>query len=42
MEKWGDEEPFPGLLEICYRGGAEFSYLVVNGPAFRAGDDVYV
>ena len=34
IDRWGDEEDYPGLLEICYHGGADFSYLVVNGPAY--------
>lgn len=34
IERWGDEEEFPGILEICYHGCATFSYLVVNGPAY--------
>jgi len=27
---------------VPYAIGGELTYLVVNGPAFRAGDDVYV
>lgn len=34
IERWGDEEAFPGVLEICYHGCATFSYLVVSGPAY--------
>ena len=34
IDRWGDEEELPGLLEICYHGGADFSYLVVNGPTY--------
>ena len=35
VEEWREEGP-PGVLEICYHGGADFSYLVVNGPAYGA------
>lgn len=34
MDKWGDQEPYPGLLQICYNGCADFAYLAVNGPAY--------
>ena len=34
MEQWFDEEPIPGVLEICYMSGAHFCFLVVNGPAY--------
>jgi hypothetical protein len=33
-EEWGDEEPWPGMLEIGYSGCDYFTYLVVNGPAY--------
>lgn len=35
IELWGDEDkPYPGVLEIAYRGCAYFVFLVVNGPAY--------
>lgn len=34
IDRWGDEEDFPGILEICYHGGGEFSFLVVSGSAY--------
>ena len=36
IERWGEEEEYPGVLEICYHGSAILSYLVVNGPAYGA------
>ena len=34
IERWGDEEEYPGLLELCYVGSAGYHFLVVNGPAY--------
>ncbi len=34
IERWGDEEEYPGLLELCYVGSAGYDFLVVNGPAY--------
>jgi len=31
---WGDECPYPGVLEISYGGCAFYTFLVVNGPAY--------
>lgn len=33
-EEWGDEELWPGVLEISYAGCANYSFLVVNGEAY--------
>lgn len=33
-ESWGEEVPYPGVLEIFYQGCAFFTYLVVNGPGY--------
>jgi len=33
-DRWGYEEAYPGVLEICYQGSANFSYLVIHGPTY--------
>lgn len=34
LDKWGDRDEYPGLLEFCHQGCAIYCYLVVNGPAY--------
>lgn len=33
-ENWGDEIPYPGLIQIAYKGCAYFTFLAVNGPTY--------
>ena len=34
IEHWGDEQEYPGILELCYVGSAGYDFLVVNGPSY--------
>ena len=34
IERWGDGEAYPGVLQLCYVGSAGYDFLVVNGPAY--------
>lgn len=34
LDKWGDRDEYPGVLEFCHQGCAIYSYLVVNGPTY--------
>jgi hypothetical protein len=42
IERWGDGEVYPGVLQLCYAGSAGYDFLVVNGPAYSTmwGADV--
>ena len=34
IERWGDDEAYPGVLQLSYVGSAGYDFLVVNGPAY--------
>jgi hypothetical protein len=34
LERLGDRDEYPGVLEFCHQGCAIYSYLVVNGPTY--------
>ena len=34
MERLGDRDEYPGVLEVADQGSAIYSYLVVNGPTY--------
>jgi hypothetical protein len=34
VERLGDRDEYPGVLEFCHQGCAIYSYLVVNGPTY--------
>ena len=34
IERWGDDEAYPGVLQLSYVGSAGYDFLVVNGLAY--------